>query len=472
MAVTASSSGIDVDAVVKGLMTIERQPIKTLDAKEASYQAKLTAFGTIKSLVASFQTAVKALGSTSSSSFLAFKATPSDTSIFSASAGSTAVAGTYALEISSLAQSQKLVADGQASSTATIGDGTATTVTFDFGTISGGTLTDGVYTGAAFTSNGSGTKSITVEGPNNTLEGIRNAINAAKMGVTATIINDGSGTPYRLALSSDNSGVSNSLKITTSGGDGSIDALLGYDPAGLPAAQHLNQTVAAQNAEFKVNGIAISKTSNIVTDAIEGVTLNLNKITTAPASLTVARDTAAVSDSVAGFVKAYNDLYSAMKNSYAYKSKSALESDSTLRTLQSQMRTIAGEAVSGGTLTNFYQVGLTFQVDGTLQLDNSKLSSAMATDFSDVANLFNSETGYATKFGDLASTTLAIDGTLAIRTNGINQYIKDIGNRRDILETRMTVIEKRLRIQYSSLNVMLSQFSKTSEYLTQQLSRL
>lgn len=463
---TTSSSSLDVNAIVTSLMSIERQPITKLNTKQTDYQAKITALGLIKSKVDAFQTAVKSLSNPSSGSFVAFKATSSDTTILSATANSTAVAGTYSLDVTSLAQSQKLVAVGQTSSTTAISDGTATTVTFDFGTITGGTLTAGAYSGATFATNGSATKSITIDGTNNTLQGIRDAINAAKMGVSASIINDGSGTPYRLALSSDNSGTSNSLKISTTGGDGTINTLLAHDPAGV---QNLSQTVAAQNAHFNVNGIPISKTSNSVTDAIQGVTLTLSKVTAAPASLTIVTDTTAVTDSVTNFVKAYNDLYSAMKNSSAYKSKSALEGDATLRGLQTQMRSIASSTVSGGTMTTLGEVGLSFQVNGTLQLNSSKLNSAMANDFNDVANLFNSATGFATKFDAMSTSALAFDGTFATKTNGLNQSIKNIGDQITSLESRMVRLQKQYTTTYSNLNVLLSNMAQTSAYLTRQL---
>lgn len=469
MATTSAVSGsnsIDVNTIVSQLMSIERQPITKLNAKTTSYQAKLTALGLIKSNMASFQSAVQAMGSSNSSSLLAFKATSSDTTVFSASASSTAAEGTYSLAVTSLAKSQNLVAAGKASSTTAISDGVATTVTFDFGTISGGTLTAGVYTGATFTSNGSGTKNITIDSTNNTLQGIRDAINAANMGVTATIVNDGSATPYRLTVTSNSTGASNSLKITTAGGDGTINTLLGYDPAG---TQNLNQSVAAENANFTVNGIAISKTSNIVTDAIQGVTLTLSKLTTTPATLTVTRDTTAVSDKVSGFVKAYNDLYSALKNSSAYKSKSALEGDATLRSLQTQMRAIASAAVSGGTLTQFFDVGITFNGTGTMLLDSAKLSSAMGTNFNDVANLFNSATGYATQFDQFATSTLAVGGTIDTKTTGFNQSISKIATQVSTLETRMTQLQKQYTTTYSNLNVMLSSMGQTSQYLSRQL---
>ncbi|MBA3023917.1 MAG: flagellar filament capping protein FliD [Gammaproteobacteria bacterium] len=469
MAISSATSGssIDVDAIVSGLMSIERQPIDKLNSKETSYQAKITALGSIKSKVANLQTAAQALGSSSSSSLSAFNASSSDTSVLSAAASSTAVAGTYSLAVTSLAQSQKLVAAGQTSSTAAIGSGTSTVVTFDFGTISGGTLTNGVYTGASFTSGGT-TANITIDSSNNTLQGIRDAINAANMGVSATIVNDGSGTPYRLALSSNATGVTNSIKISTDGADASIDSLLAHNPAG---TQKLTETVSAQNAAFSVNGIAVTKTSNTVTDVVEGVTLTLNKAASS-ATLTVGRDTAAVSKSVTDFVTAYNELYTAMKNSFAYKSGSALAGDSTLRTLQTEMRQIIATATGSGSLNNLFEIGVSSKSDGTLKVDSEQLSSAMSANFSDVASLFNSTTGFATRLDQWSTSALALDGTFANRTSNLNQTLKYIATQRDTLETRMASVEKNYRRQFSSLNVALAGLNMTSSYLTQQLGKL
>jgi len=436
---TTGSTNLDVNSIVSQLMTVERQPLAKLDTKEVSYQAKLTAYGSIKGAVASFQTAVQGLNS--SSKFQAVKATPSDATVFSASASSIAVAGSYSLEVTKLAQAQKLVAAGQASSTAAISDGTATTVTFDFGAISGGTLTNGVYSGATFTSSGGGTKSITIDGTNNTLQGMRDAINAAKMGVTATIINDGSAiTPYRLSLSSDNSGISNSLKITTSGGDGTIDTLLAHDPGGLPAAQHLNQTVTAQNADFKVNGVSASKASNTVSDVIQGVTLTLSKETTTPATLTVARDTAAISSMVSAFVTAYNDLAKTLKDLSAYDAAShkgaVLQGDSTVRTLQSQLRSMLSTPIVGtsGVLTTLSDVGvyvqkIELQKNGVLAFNQTKLENAIASNFSDVASLFTA-TGKGTDslVGYIGATSNTKAGSYAVNVTQIAARHSVTGN--------------------------------------------
>ncbi|ARU31494.1 flagellar hook protein [Sulfuriferula sp. AH1] len=467
----SSSSGnlLDVQSLVSQLMAVERQPIDKLNAKISTDQTKISSFGTISGLVSSFQTALKSI----MSGLQNLSATPSDASVFSAAAASTAVPGTYTLNVSQLAQSQNLVAAGQASSTTAIGNGTATTVTFDFGTISGGTLSAGTYSGATFTSNGSGTKSITIDGTNNTLQGIRDAINAANMGVSATIVNDGSGTPYRLSLTSSNPGVSNSLKITTSGGDGTINNLLAYDPAG---TQNLNQSVAAQNANLTVNGIAITSASNTVTGAIQGVTLTLKNLTTAPTTLTVAHDTAAVATAVSSFVDTYNGLYSQLKSRSAYGSSGSsgssggsLAGDGTVRAMMDQLRSIFNSPATG-TLTTLSQVGISFQADGSLKLDSSKLNSAMSANFSDVTNLFSSTTGYATRLDTWTTTVLQSgDGLIPNSIASLNTAISGYNDQISHLEVRMSTLQTQYTAQYSNLNALLSSMDSTSAYLAKQL---
>jgi len=478
---TTSSTNLDVNGIVTQLMKVERQPIDKLTAKEVSYQAKLTSYGIIKGAVSSFETAVSSLNSTTK--FQSLKATPSDDTVFSASATSIATAGTYSLEVTSLAQAQNLIAGGRASTTDAIGAGTDTTVTFDFGTITGSTPTPydpttetgGTYSGATFTSNGKGTYSITIANGNNTLEGIRDAINAAKMGMTASIVNDGDATaPYRLVLSSDSVGASHSAKITVSG-DAAIGSLLAHNPAG---TQNMAETVTAKNANLKVNGVAVSKDSNSISDVIHGVTLNLLKETTTPVKLTVARDTSTISTSVASLVKAYNDLAEIFKTETAYdpaaKKGATLQGDFTVRNLQAQIRSILSSAVSGtsGALNTLSDVGVSFQKDGTLKLDQTKLDTAMKDHFADIAILFSSDNGYLTTLNTLTKSVLASNGTLANRTDGIGKTISDIGNRRTELETRLLSIEKRYRAQFTNLDSMLTSMNATSTYLTQQLAKL
>ena len=259
---TSSSSGIipnsgvttpsiDVASLVSQLISVESRPLTTMNQQIGSYQAKITTLGTIQSALSSFQSTVKSLSNPSQ--FQQLAVTSSDSTVLSASTTTGATAGSYSMSVNSLAQPQTLVAQGQTSTTAPIGSGTSTTLSFDFGTVSG----------SAFTSNGNGTKSITIDSSNNSLSGIASAINAANMGVTASIVNDGSSAPYRLVLTSNTTGAGNSMQITAaSGGDSTLSSLLTQNYAG---TQNLTQTVAAQNAQFTINGTSISSSSSTPT---------------------------------------------------------------------------------------------------------------------------------------------------------------------------------------------------------------
>ncbi|MEB0136410.1 flagellar filament capping protein FliD [Actimicrobium sp. CCC2.4] len=389
MAISAPGIGssLDVNSIVSQLVAIDRQPLTTLAKKQASFQAKLSAMGSVKSSLSSFQSAVNGLSDITK--FQAATVSSSDATVASASGSSIAVPGTYSLQVTSLAQAQKLVAPGQLTSNTAIGSGT---LTFDFGTISGGTSASGKYTGSSFTSNAAGVKTVTIDAGNNTLTGIRDAINGASIGVTATILNDGGTSPYRLVLTQGSTGVSNSMKISV-GGDAALSALLGQDPAGTQAMTE-NQTAA--NALFSIDGIAVSKTSNTVTDVLPGVTLNLLAKTAAGANvnLTVARDTAAITNSVTQFVNAFNQITQTLNNVSAFdattNTAAVLNGDSSIRSIQSQIRNVLNAPVAGGNsaYSILSEIGVSLQKTGGLTLDNTKLQAAVKDHYADIAGLF------------------------------------------------------------------------------------
>ena len=383
-------SGLDVNNIVTQLMNVERQPLTLLDQKEASFQAQLSAYGGLRGALATFQSAVSALDNRSK--FRSLSATASNTSVLSANASANALVGNHTVNVTQLAQAQSLVAGGQSSTTAAIGSGAATTLTFDFGTIGGGTLASGVYTGATFSQDGSQPSgTLTIDSTNNSLSGIRDAINAAHIGVTASIVNDGSATPYRLALSSNSSGASHSLRIDVSG-DATLASLLGYDPAG---AQNLTQSSAAQDAGLTVDGVSVTSASNNVTGAIEGVTLSL--IAAGSSGVSVAHDVSAAKTSIQNLVKAYNDFAKTLGDATKFDASGGqsgpLLGDAAARTIQSQLRGALSEilpGLSGSSVPVLSQAGISFQRDGTLAIDDAKLSAALNQSSDDVAALFTS----------------------------------------------------------------------------------
>lgn len=386
---TGIGSGIDVNSIITKLMQVEAQPLTALAKKEASYQAKLSAYGSLNGALSAFQSSLSSLNN--ASTFQSLTATSSDSTIASASATSIATAGTYNINITKLAQSQILSSAGQASSTATIGAAATTTLTFQFGTITG-TAVNGVYPVAPATSfaqdANQATGTVTIDSSNNTLQGIRDAINLANIGVSASIVGDGSATPYHLVLNSSKTGFTSSMKISASG-DATVAALLNYDPT---ATQAFTEVTTAQNAELKINGIDITSTSNSVTGAIQGVTLTTSKI--GSASISIASNPTAVQASVAAFVKAYNDLAGTMKSLTGYdagtRKGGLLLGDAMAQSVQNQLRNTLSTAVNGlgGGLTTLSQIGVSFQKDGSLTLDSSKLSTALASNISDVGGLF------------------------------------------------------------------------------------
>jgi flagellar hook-associated protein 2 len=385
-------SNLDVEGIVSKLMSVERQPLTKLARQEASYQTKLSGFGTLKGALSAFQTSVKNLSDITK--FQGLKATAGDPAVATVSAGSSAVPGTYALKVTQLAQSQKLVAAGVTSDIAPVGKGV---ITFDFGSITGGTYdaVTGKYTGAAFATAGSGVKTVTIDSSNDSLAGIRDAINKAAIGVTATIVNDGSGTPYRLALSSSTTGAAASMKISVAdtNPDTGLGTLLNHDPA---ASQALVQKTTAQNAEFTVDGIAVSKPTNTINDVVGGVSFNLLKINADPTPLTITRDTAAVTTAVNDFVKAYNEISKNFVDATAYnastKTAAILNGEAAVRGMQGQVKAVLSNPIAGGAsaFSRLSEIGVTVQKDGSLAADATKLGNAITNNFSDVAGLFAS----------------------------------------------------------------------------------
>jgi len=469
-------SNIDIPGIVSSLMQIERLPLDRLIAQKTGFDAKISALGTIKGALSTFQSALTGL--TSGSGFQASTAVSSDTGIVSAIGTSGAVPGNYAIEVSQLAQSQKLVAAGQADATAAIGGGASTTLTIDMGTVSGGTFDPGTgtYTGASFTAGADPSFDVVIDSTNNTLEGIRDAINTANGGVTATIVNDGDATnPYRLVLSSTDTGVAGSIRIAVTG-DAALSGLLSQDPAG---TQNLSQTVAAQDALFTVDGISVTKSSNTVTDVIQGVTLGLGNLTSGtPVTVSASQDIDSAKVAVEAFVTAYNDLKKQINEQTASGSgggvAGALASDSATRQMETFIRTELNTMPTGitGPYNSLSSIGVAFQSDGTLAVDDAKLSAAIQADSRNVEELFSSADGYATRLDSVVSEMLVFNGTIDSRTNGYKDRISSLEDRQVTLESRLDRIEVRMRTRFTALDVLVSRLSATSSFLTQQLDIL
>ncbi|WP_397407950.1 flagellar filament capping protein FliD [Polaromonas sp.] len=470
-------SNLDLSSLLANIKSAEQAPLVALQQQQRSYTSKLSAYGQLSSALSALQTAAAALAKPAL--YTGVKATSSATDVLTASALSTAASGSYALNVTQLTQAQSLAATGVASTTAAIGAGAATTVTLDFGTISGGTLdpATGKYAGATFTADGARTAtSITIDSSNNTLAGIRDAINASTaVGVTASIVNDGSATPNRLVLTSRQSGETSSMRIAVTG-DAAVSGLLANDPA---ATQNLQQTAVAQNTKLTVNGIAITSATNTVAGAIRDVTMTVAKV--GASTLSVQQDTGGVQSAVTTFVNAYNSLQNVAKQLTAFdaasKSGAVLLGDSTLRNIQISIRsalTTAQVPDSSG-LAMMSQIGVAFQKDGTLSIDSTKLSTALGSQMSGVAKLFSGTAGvggYGAQMSSLITGMTDSNGTLTAATKGINTTLDSLGKQYTATSARIDATVARYKAQFTQLDVMMSGMSRTSSYLTQQFDAL
>ncbi len=378
-------STLDVNSLVTQLMAAEQQPIAALATKEAKYQSQLTAYGSLKGALSTFQSSVSSLANPAK--FSAVTASLTDTTLASVIASPTALSGSYSLNVTQLAQSQKLQSSTAfAAPSTTLGTGT---LTISFGTY--------IASPSSFTINpDKATKTITIGSSQSSLSGVRDAINTANAGISANIINDGSGN--RLVITSTDSGAANALKITVADSDGLNTnsaglSQLAYDGTSPSTSQMTQPTgMGPKDAVFTIDGIAINKPSNTITDAITGMTVNLLK--TGTSTLTVMHDATVVQSAVQTFVTAYNALNTTITKLSQYdlanKKAAILTGDSTISSIKSRLNTIFNTPLptAGGGLTNLSSIGIAFQKDGTLALDTAKLTTALNDSTKDVSTLF------------------------------------------------------------------------------------
>ncbi|MCB1886714.1 MAG: flagellar filament capping protein FliD [Rhodocyclaceae bacterium] len=452
-------SGLAVESIISQLMQLERQPITQLQSRISTVDTRLSALGRVKSAMSALQTAANNIKT--AADFSVFKTSVGDSTVFSASAGTTATVANHSVEVKSLAATQKLAAPGMASSTATIPTGT---LTLELGTLTGG----------AYTPDAARTYPVTITTENNTLEGLRDAINDLDADVTASIINDGSANPARLVISPKDSGTNNVVRLSGLAG-------FDFDPTA-PLAGSMEQTVPAADASLVVDGINITASSNVVTDAIQGVTLNLTAENEgSPTTLAVSQDSDAVKAKIQAFVTAFNDLNSLIRTETSFNADSGtsgtLNSDASVRSIRDQLRTIGSSDLSAtvGGLNRLSDIGIRFSIEGNMEIDSARLDEALSDPALDVAGLFagnGTVTGLATQFSERLGTMLGVEGTIESRTASYNQTKEGFNDRIEQLELRMTAIEDRYRRQYAALDTLMASMNGTSSFLAQQLTAL
>lgn len=457
-------SGLDVSGIVNDLIAAEGDN-KTLllTNKRASTEQKISAFGALKSALSSFQTANNSL--TDSSSFKTTDVSSANKDLFTVSASGEPEPGDFDIEVRALAEAQKLLSPGYTNNSSPVGTGSLT-------------ISVGV---TSF--------SVNISSENNTLEGIRDAINDASdnQGVRATILTvddgTGTGTVSKLVFTSEKTGTANSLTITTIDDDGNNTDTSGlsnlvYDPSGT-GTTNTTEINEAVNADVYIDGQRVISSTNEVVDAIEGVTIDLVKAEVGTtAKLSINTNTDNISSSVNSFINSYNALISNMNDmtdlDIENSTAGILLGDTTLLNIRSSLqREISATSLGlSSSFTSLVDIGVTTKSDGSLELDTEKFNAALEEDFEAISELFTSDGGVSKRIDTVLESFLQEDGVLDSKTKGLNRTVESIDDDLVALNEELTALEERLFAQFTTLDLTISQLQSTGDFLTQQFEAL
>ena len=447
------SSGLDVNSIVSQLMAVERTPLTRLQAQETKIDSKISAFGKLQSAVSTLQDAARALST--ATTWQAATATASDPTAAAVAVNGAPASGSYSLRVDQLAQRQTAASGMLAGATAPFAAGT---LQFQMGRLDGA--------GAFAADAARAPLSVTVA-DGDTLTQVRDKINAAGAGVAASIVNDGTG--VRLMMRSSESGAAQAFKITATqtGSAGTGLSALAFDPSA-GGSGGLTQTLAARDAAFSIDGLALASPTNRVTGALEGVAIDLRKAGPDPIDVQVLRDTPALKASVKKFTEAYNALNTLVAEQTKYdpatKKAAALQGDSIVTGLQSRLRNVLHEQIAGaatGEFARLSDIGIAVQKDGSLGIDETRLDAALASP-DKVRALFSAggtdpaRVGFGQRFNKVATEILGTSGPINTATSSMQRTKKGLDDRQADIERRLASTEERMLRQYNKLDETMS----------------
>ncbi|MCK6652140.1 flagellar filament capping protein FliD [Enterobacter roggenkampii] len=457
-----AGTSLDLNTLYDNLQTAEQTKLTPITTQQSSYKAKLTAWGVVQTALTKLQTASDALKNTSA---IAQSKVSSTNTAFSASLASSAAAGSYSVEVTQLAAAQSLLSPKVNSKDTDLGDSSMSSRTI--------TITQ------------PGQKNpltVTLASDKTSLADVCDAINAKQGSVSASIIKADDNS-YYLSLTSRDSGTSNEMTITTD--DAELAKYISYDPGN--ATNVMSEQVPAADAKVNINGIEIIRSSNTITDAPEGVTLNLIKTNKgSPETLSVVKDNQPMTDAIQAFVDAYNSLQTTISNQTKYtkvdqgstsqnSSNGDLLGDGTLRNIQTRLRSMVSASQGSGSLATLSQLGITQDITGKLTVDSTKLNKALNEKSADVVAFLSGDgktTGFATQTSSLLKDMLGTDGSVQNATAGINKTLKKLSDEYDRVNAQITATMARYKTQFTSLSQLVSKMDQTGSYLTQQFNAM
>lgn len=437
-------SGLDLNGLLGQLQEAEQQKLQPIQQEIASEEAQVSAYGQMKGALSSLQNSAANLNNPELYESLATNVEGEGVSAVSTNE---AQPGSYDVAVDNLATAGSLATERVSEpDTAVVANEETLTFSFNQGD-------DATFTLAA----------------ESTLEDVRDTINASDDArLNASIINDGEG--YRLAVNSAETGSSASVTGTN------FSQIV--DPAAQPATPDATIVQEGQNAALSVNGIDIVSSTNQVEGAIQGVTLNLEEAGTT-ANVSISQDKQAITDAVSEFVDNFNALKGTINDLTAFDPETGqageLNGDSATRNVESTLRSTLSSIQSGEGLNALSDVGISLQLDGTLELDQSQLDDVVSNQPDALASFFagnSDEGGMAGQVEGAISQMLNETGAVQNAINGSERRVDSLNDRLGRTEERINNTIDRYRTQFSQLDTMVAQMNSTSDYLNQQLAGL
>jgi flagellar hook-associated protein 2 len=449
-------NGFDFSQVVNQLVAVQQQPITQLSDNQKSLQDKLTAYGTLNDDLLKLQTAATALNQ--GSNFDHSAVAVDNDGILTASGDSTAAPGSYTLQVRQLARANQVInkaATAVASTTSSIVSGPSATFSF---TVGNGTQ-----------------QSVTLD-QGATLDDLKTAINDLGAGVSASILNTGTDAApaYRLVLTATNTGAANAVSITADG--------TSLDFANTSGSGGTDTLQAAQDAivilgDPNQTPITLQRSTNTITDAISGVTLNLKSTTAAGSTVNVAvsRDTDTTKSDIKAIVSAYNDIVTFINQNTTYDTNTqqggTLFSEGTPQTVLSRLHDALMNDVGGLTgMTSAAEIGFQTQRDGTITVDDATLDQALSQNYTAVRNLFINQAGSSGVAQRLSDAVDALDdvesGALTLRKSSLTTQISDLSDQIAQKQEALSQYQQQLQLQYAALDSSLREMQTQMSYLS------
>ena len=465
-------SGLDVNSIVTQLVNLEKKPLENLKTKATSIEAKVSEFAKVQAQFAALTDVATRISD--ASAWSARNATSSNSSAATITASATAAANTFSLDVDRLASKQSL-------SSSTVPTGTkpgAGTLSIQLGTWDAG--------GTTFAAGGASAVSVTVK-DTDTLASIASSINKSDAGVRASVFNDG--TSDRLLIQSKNTGAAAGFRVQS---DDATMASFVFDPQNKPdvgMAATGNAVQYAQDTAARINGLAVTSSTNTLANNFSGVTIELLTTTTtnyglstetkSPISMVVSEDVKPAVKNISDLVDAFNTLNTTLRDLTKYdattKEVGLFQGDSMVVGMQNVLRSLVGSTSRGATAQRLTDIGVERQLDGSLTINTSKLATA-ANNGTTLQQLFTTDNnsaltnGFAVKFATLGKGVAATGGLVSNKATSLKSLLDKNTTEQTKLNERVTLFEARLRKQYTALDVQMSKLNALSTYVTQQVT--